>query len=340
MLIEKTLTAHTANNDIDNPSASATFIVVSDNWQDGPMDISLQGIADRITDADGNFCGWLAPGTSYCFNNKTDSRLVAGTVEVSDPKVKDMYGTYNLDIGPNGIIMRPGMTSDVRVYWTVKQKYVERPEYTIECKQDAKDDVEEVRFLYDFVTGKPVVNSAGDFFPSEPKMKIPLLVYEITRREKNNPMTVREQYTYAVNSDPWCGAVPGTVLINSILPKWNGNYWEVKYVLKYKQRGWGEKFLDEGKRQIKNGRSIPILDNKTNTLAQGAQKLDGHGHVPIERDAQGNPILDDKGKEKPIENYPGISFPLGNDYYWKYKTLPFAVLNLPDIFVPISKTSL
>ncbi len=336
MLIEKTLTAHTASNDVDNPNASATFTVISDNWKDGPLEISLQGIADQITDTEGRLQGWLAPGSLYCFDGKVDERLFASAIEVSDPKVRDMYGTYNLDIGPDGVIMRPGMTSDFRVYWTVKQKYVERPEYSIDCKQET----EEVRFLYEFATGQPVVNSAGDFFPSEPKMKIPLMVYEITRREKNNPITIRELYTYTVNTDPWCGAAPGTVLIDSILPKWNGNYWEVKYILKYKQRGWGEKFLDEGTREIENGKLIPILDPSTGTAFQKVAKLDGHGRFPIQRDSQGNPILDEKGKKKALTGFPGIQFPLEDNYYWKYKMLPFAVLNLPDIYIPISKISL
>jgi len=336
MLIEKTLTAHTAANDVDNPSAGATFTVVSDDWQDGPLEISLQGIADCITDSDGKLHGWLAPGAFYRFNGTTDERLIAGTIEVSDPKVRDVYGTYNLDIGPKGIVLRPGMASDVRVYWTVRQKYVERPEYTIECKHE----VEEVRFLYDWATGQPVANSAGDFFPSEPKMKIPLMVYEITRREWNNPISVRQLYTYSVNSDPWCGAAPGTVLIDSILPKWNGNYWEVKYVLKFKENGWGEKFLDEGLREIENGKRIPITDPSTGTPFQKVVKLDGYGRFPVQRDSQGNPILDAQKKKLPLTDFPGVLYPLANNYYWKYKILPFSALMLPDVFVPVSKLSL
>ena len=335
-MLKKKLTGHTATNGTQNPTVTTVYTVVSDDPLDGPMQISLQGLGENIADATGEILGWVRPGLYYQFGGFTDPRLMAGKIEVSDPKLLTSSAEYALQVGEDGIVVIPNPVTEPRIQWTVKQTFSEIPEFTIECKQE----VEEVRFLYDEVSGNPVVNSAGDFFPSEPKMKIPILVYEITRFEINNPVAKRESYTYAVNADVWCGAEPGTLLMDSVLPTWNGNQWNVKYVMKYKQRGWGEKYLDEGLREIKNGKLISILDPNKGTDITNAVKLDGHGRFPIERDGQGNPILDEKGQVKPIQNFSGVQFPQGNNYYWKYKALPFGNLLLPIISLPTSKITL
>lgn len=342
MLTEIKLTSHNGIDDTHEPSATLTYTVISDNPMDGPMQISLQGIAPRIADDSGEILGWIMPGSNYRFGNFTDHRLLAGKIEVTDRKVLEKAAEYKIQLDEEGGKVVENKLPQDRIQWTVKQTFKERPEYTIVSKHET----EKVRFLYDVLTGRPIVNSAGGFFPQGegkdekwPMMEIPILVYEITRFEVSNPINRRELYTYAVNSDSWCGATPGTILMDSVLPKWNGNSWEVTYAIKFKHQGWGKKYLDEGLQQIVNGRLVPILNNE-GVISSTPEKLDGSGRRAIARDHAGNPILDSDGNEQTDPGFPGILYPPGNDYYWKYKMLPFADLGLPDITLPISKTHL
>lgn len=361
MIIDIKLLNHTGKNNYDSPSAELTYAVVSDDWEDGPLAIAIQGESDRIAEETGRILGWLPPGTPYRFGNQINDRIIATEVTVSDPRVLDADNEYDFRIGPNGLGLVRNDRRRALVQWTVKQRYAERPmeEETFTLKTSL-GEVEKVDFLFDMRTGEPVVNSVGDFFPKWDERKIYPRIYTLTRKEQLNPVKKSDIYHRVVNSDDWYGAVPGTVLMTSILPEWDGTVWKVEYKFQYKEGGWGEKYLDEGFRHWgygilkkfrfagddessityvvdeKNGRKlVPILNE--GIPVSRAEKLNGRGHAAVQLDENGLPLLNEEGKTIPLEGFLGVQYPLGNEYYWKYPALPFAPLELPNPYFPVSK---
>lgn len=331
MIFEKRITSVTGKFDSESPEYSVTFKVLSDNWRDGPLAIQVQGVADKIADGSGRVQGWLPSGQPWIFGNEIDVRVAASAVEVQDRRVIDSDEEYEIHVRHGGIEFDRSEHRRAVVQWTVKQNF-KKPSFD---NQDPEEEPSEedtfqlktskeyydVAFERDIRTGKPIVNSAGDKFrPSLSRRKV-IRIFSLTRKERPNKLKLYEQYEDVVNKDEWYGAKPGTILMESIIPDWDGNIFTVTYSFKYKADGWGEKYLDTGFRYIREKEieypvwnwdmSVSLKKTKIkecfSALSDGTQtnveepiKLDGEGRLPIRRkdkkeafvDLDGQPMKD------------------------------------------------
>lgn len=309
----------------DSPKLSITFSVISDDWRDGPVAIAIQGTSEQIMDSTGKVLGWLPRGQHYDFGNDIDYGLLAADVEVGDRKVLDADDEYTLHV----LDMKRNNNRSALIRWTVTQNFTkwsakndtpgngnengdpsESDMGTLDCSKEYYD----VPFVRDARTGKLILNSAGDPFTPTPAMRRAIRGFVFTRREKKNRLSLYEQYENVVNSDTWHGASPGTVLMESILPKWDGNVFNVTYSFKYKADGWGEKYLDTGLRKLitenETKKRVPIMGDE-NAPIDSPVKLDGKGGVLADDDA-------------------GVDIPNGNEFFWKYNEMAFAPLAIPN----------
>ncbi|MDR1268944.1 MAG: hypothetical protein LBK82_05415 [Planctomycetaceae bacterium] len=362
------ITSHSGNYSSDEASVSITFIVFTDDWRDGPLAIVAQGIASEIVDESGKVKGWLQRGKPYRFGNEIDERIVASDVEVSDRKVIGTDNEYDISIRSNDIKLQHNDHRQALVQWTVKQNF-KKPDLDNQEESD-KDDPEpseddnftlkygkewiEVPFIRDVNFGNLVTNSAGDAFIPTPTMKKAIRMFTLSRKERVNRLKLYENYENVVNKDSWYGAKPGTVLMESITPSWDGNIFTVEYLFKYNEKGWGEKYLDTGFRELfvqeidgKDGKKIkikeytPINATGSQTPVEEPAKLDGNGRVPIHRqrnEAKDYPFIDADGNiMRDSETFEELWYETGNPIYItdkndkKYKK-PYE--NFPGVDVP------
>lgn len=327
MIFDKRITSITGKFDSESPEYTITYKILSDNWRDGPLAIQMQGVAKSIVDASGRVQGWLKQGEPWIFGNENDRRVKASAVEVSDRKVIDSDEEYEIYIRNGGIQFSRSEHRIVVAQWTVKQSFKkESPENEEPDDDPSIDDAFQLRtskeyydvaFTRDMRTGKPVTNSAGDpFRPALSRRKV-IRVFSLTRKERPNNLKLYEQYEDIVNKDEWYGAQPGTILMESIIPDWDGSIFTVTYNFKYKADGWGEKYLDTGMRYVRTKETkypvydhvtglltwktksikeyFPILTDGTQTTAEEPEKLDGTGHVPIRRKDRQEAFVDFDG---------------------------------------------
>ena len=326
MIIDKKITQITGNykstgeKESESQEIAITYSVISDSWYDGPKTIAAQGQAERITSATGNVLGWLKPDSYYCFGNEIDYNLTASEVKVSERTVLHADDEYTISINPDGINLNRNKSRFALIRWTVLQTFRKASSTTLTLTHST--EYEEEDFTVDVRTGKYILNSAGDPFPSKPKKRIPIFKFVLKRQEKENPLFKCQLYANVVNSDLWHGMKPGSVLMDSIGAEWKDNIWNVTYTFKYKNRGWGEKYLDFGKNERKevkidvkdrNGnffermvvRKVPIINPSTGTAVNEPVQLDGHGkYQPLKKNEM-DPAKLVKKKSNAIEQLAG-----------------------------------
>ncbi|MDR1181125.1 MAG: hypothetical protein LBL13_04020 [Bacteroidales bacterium] len=336
------ITSHSGNYSADEASVSITFIAFTDDWRDGPLAIVTQGVADNIVDDNGKVLGWLNRGKPYKFGNETDERIVASDVEVSDRKVIGTDNEYDISIRSNDIKLQHNDHRQALVQWTVKQNF-KKPDLDNQEESD-KDDPEpseddnftlrygkewiEVPFIRDVNFGNLITNSAGDAFVPTPTMKKAIRTFTLSRKERVNRLKLYEKYENVVNKDSWYGAKPGTVLMESITPSWDGNIFTVEYLFKYNEKGWGEKYLDTGFRELftykikdKSGEEnefkthVPINAKGSETPVEEPAKLDGNGRVPIHRKDRVCPFIDSNGNIITDNNFEQLWYEKGDPVY-------------------------
>jgi hypothetical protein len=257
MIFEKRITSITGSFDAESCNYSVTYQVYSDDWRDGPCAIAIQGSAEKIVDNDGKVLGWLKRGKPWKFGNEVDLRAVASAVEVSDRKIID--ADDELEITNNGLTFERNKRRRAIVRWTVKQNFKKRSFESEEPdKRPREDDFFTLKYAKEFVdvpfirdvrTGALIVNSAGDPFIPTPTRKVAIRCFSLVRKERRNKCKLYDRYENVVNKDKWYDFEPGTVLMESITPDWDGTIFTVTYSFKHNPLGWGEKFLDTGLRE-------------------------------------------------------------------------------------------
>jgi hypothetical protein len=251
----------------------------------------------------------------YRLGNDYWETCYAGPLDVTDRKIIRGKGDWDIV----GITILPILNTEPLIRYNVRQQYStqhakESPETgnpTIGDRAtiDVSFDWEEVPFTHDILTGMPVLNSAGQPFnpPAIRRRKIP--VYSITRREIWNPLAKCKAYSNTVNYEVYCGALPGTLLMDSIVPKYDGQAWRVTYNIKEREEGWETYLLDTGYYERLPNALIPITEVDGTPLYEPA-KLNGFGRRIVD------------------QALPGVNV----GPYHKYPQRLFGLLQLPNPF--------
>jgi hypothetical protein len=323
MIIEKILTNVTGSFNLDVKEVDLEWIVFSDTVADFSIAVAMQGTLPRGANMiqNGQAAGWLPPGDFYRLGNEWWTTCYAFGVDVSDRMLIGDGGYAVTSV--TGYSKSAPVNAQVR--WRVKQKFStnaqkkesENGNPSVDDKITVRMNIEleEVPFLQDFVTGRLVVNSAGQFFNQPPTFKRKIPVFTISRREMINPLNKAVAYTNVVNSDLYYGAPPGTLLMDTITCDYDGVAWSnVTYILKQKTEGWQSWYLDTGYSEVRNEKLINILDDEG---------------VPVSEPAKLNGL----GQKLPNQALEG--FNVGP--FWKYQAKPFSVLALPNPFALITR---
>lgn len=319
-IIETILTNITGNFALDKKEVTLEWLVFSDNLNDFAVAIAQQGTVESMI-VNGKAAGWLAPGKPYQLGNEQWETAFAGELSVSERKIIRGTGNYNIQIGGGTVGMVPITPSGI-VQWKVTQKYSTKENKESEENDNTENpftlkmsvELEEVPFERDIRTNKLILNSAKQFFNPPPTMKQKITTYSISRREYGNPVGKAKMYSNVVNSDNFYGAEAGTVLMESVTCHFDGKVWsEVSYTFKERLDGWQTYLLDTGTMEYKDEKLVAIL-NDDGTAVSEPVKLNGSGEK-----------LDNQN-----ENGYNVG-PL-----WKYKALPFSVLQLPNFYAAVS----
>jgi hypothetical protein len=401
MIIDKRITGQSGKYDSESSEVTITFQAISDDWRDGTWFILQRGIARRevvnpVTraiefvpidnlldpDNDGKTLGWLEAGMPYRFGFEHDDRIVATEVQVQDRRVLRADSPFDLQIINNVIKLVPQTRRTGLVMWTVTQTFKKRSfENSNPDEEPSEDDLFTLRvgkewfdvpFIRDVRTNKLIINSAKDEFNPVPTKREAIRTFTLSRKERQNRMTLYDQYENVVNADWWYGAKPGTILMESIVPNWDGNIFTVEYTWKYNRRGWGEKYLDTGLRELKENvqnlqdldgnqftlkekKYYPILSTGSQTPVEEPVKLDGTGKVPVHKATKICPFIDDQGQAMTDDEtgeilwyetgeivYDVLADADGNpisDGDGNYKLIPRDYANFPGVDVPFDYPS-
>jgi len=320
-IIDKYLIDSRGSFELDRKEFTLEWLVFADDILDHARSIANQGTIEpeeEMIGTDGKAKGWYAPGVPYRLGNERNDTCYAGNLEVYERRI--IRGKGDFAILP-GFDFTPIFNGTPLIQYRVRLRF--STDYQKEAADDgevSEDDKitikvsyewEDVPFVQDVLDGRPVFNSAGMPFnpPAVMRRKIP--VYSITRREIRNPIRKANAFSNTVNDGDYYGAEIGTLLMDSIIPDYDGQRWSVTYVLKEKPEGWQTNLLDTGYyHRLPNGMLVPILGQDDGLPISEPAKLDGTGHV-----------LSD-------QSLPGV--PVGP--YHKYLEMPFDELRLPNPF--------
>lgn len=168
------------------------------------------------------------------------------------------------------------------------------------------------RVIWVDLDGKPCVNTAYQLFDPPLEIDETGAIVTITRNESSfgfaSHILPMENHTNA--SSIW-GAAAETLLIQEVTGQnaWHegAQYWVVKYVIEYNERGWKESILSRGMMQIESAGKL--------TRCKDANKQDVTEPVP----------LDTNGKQIPASSLPGAA------YFKEFRTkntYDFSLLNI------------
>ena len=131
--------------------------------------------------------------------------------------------------------------------------------------------------------GKPMQNSAGEFFDPLPEIDDSRPILTVTRNEANPWNFSRAiQYQDAINSDEFYGFDPRQCKINIRANEVYENlyhYWEVTYEIHFRREGWRLKLINRGKNELVGGELKAILDPRTKQPVTEPKLLDASGAV-------------------------------------------------------------
>ena len=270
----------------ENSETTLEWLVYSDVILDYSQRIVSQGtIAPNASlIAGGKAQGWYAFGTPYQLGNDGKDDIFARRVEVFDRKIIRGKGDFliqNLDIVEIFDPVNPLIQWRVRQTFTADDPKAEEPKaepsendkFTISVSYEWED----VPMAFDIVTGKLILNSAGMPFnpPVIRRRKIPII--SMTRKEYGNPVMKALAYTGTVSND---------MLIDSIVPQYDGKIWTVTYNIKIKPEGWAFSVMDTGfhYRDPETGELFPITYDDGLPVNEPA-RLDGKGlPMPFDSD--------------------------------------------------------
>ncbi|MCL2710270.1 MAG: hypothetical protein FWE95_05265 [Planctomycetaceae bacterium] len=228
--------------------------------------------------------GWYAFGTPYQLGNDADEKIYAKRVEVFDRKIIRGKGDFLIKDLAIVEIFNP---ENPLVQWRVRQTFTTDPKADEPKEEPSENDKftvsifnewEDVPFLEDVVTGRPVLNSAGMPFGSPVKRRRKIPVISMTRKEYGNPVDKTVRYSNTVD---------GPFLIDSILSQYDGKIWTVTYNIKYRPEGWTTYLMDTGYYWCDpvTGYRYPILGEDDGLPVNEPVRLDGNGvPVPVDSD--------------------------------------------------------
>jgi hypothetical protein len=129
----------------------------------------------------------------------------------------------------------------------------------------------------------PILNSAGDPYDPLPEEDAQVEVLTITRWEKTIDNDKLRRYAGATNSKVFAGGAEGAALMMPIKRRRqyeNGQFlWQVTYQIKFAPPHipwlWDHRLVDQGFRELKDGKRIPIWKNGQQVTAP--ELLDGAG---------------------------------------------------------------
>lgn len=222
------------------------------------------------------------------------------------PRVGDPYITATeFDAGSRCQNVEGAQSDDPNV-WQVTATYSSKKEDPEKDKDDPLDRAAEIEWSSEKVsrvmdrdlTGKAVVNSAGEKFdpPIEVEESLPLVT--ITRNEDSYNYSLGLQYQDAVNSDPFFGFDPGQAKIKEIRARSqfeNDQYtWKVTYAIVFKREGWQTEVLDQGYWSVNEDGDKVLIKDVDNKPLSAPALLDGNGfEVSVKKitGAAGTPIV-------------------------------------------------
>jgi hypothetical protein len=165
--------------------------------------------------------------------------------------------------------------------------------------------------------GKPVVNSAGEFFDPPVECDDSRPVLTISRNERSFNPALAISYQDSVNADSFLGFRPGVVKVAGISAtnqvENNFFYWAVHYEFEFRREGWTTEILDQGRNRLVDGKLVPIYQRDKN-----GQPIDNLiVAVPVKLNGEGGEL---------VNSNPEIAHYVP---YFFYKSLPFSALRLP-----------
>lgn len=278
-LVEKYLVDTTGSFDKDDSETVLEWLVYSDTILDYAQRIAKQGEIlpgeSLINTTTGEARGWYKQGTPYSLGNDAAEDIFAGKVEVSDRKIIRGKGDFSIQ---NLNIVRRFKPENPLIQWRVRQTFSTKNDQSVNNEPSVDDpftvsvsyEWEEVPFTTDVITGKPVVNSAGQPFNTPATRRRKIAVIALTRKEYSNPVAKALVYSNTVD---------GIYLIDSIIPQFDGKSWTVTYNIKIKPEGWTVSLMDAGYhyREQTSKLLFPILNSGDGTPISEPARLNGNG---------------------------------------------------------------
>ena len=323
-IIGTILVSHHGAFEIDKAEFTLEWLVFSDNIRHFAQAIALQGTIapdENMIGPNGEAKGWYAPGVPYRLGDEWHSTCYAGNLEIAERTIIKGDGNFEISVDDvNGIRFTIKSNGNklikYRARLTFSTDYQKAtapdgmPSEEDKVTIDVSHEYEDVPFVKDAVNGRPVVNSAGMLFNPATSLRRKIPVYSITRREIANPIHKANWFSNAVNDAPYYGALPGTLLMDSIDAKFDGNAWNVTYRLKEKYEGWHTDLLDTGYYARDYSGKLFAIEMEDGTPISEPAKLNGMGGL------------------LPNQSLPGVNV----GPFHKYHGMPFDALRLPNPF--------
>jgi hypothetical protein len=213
-----------------------TFLLVSDNPNDGPVTVETYFF---------NQTG-ITPGSVYQTSTEYDLASWCKNVSASRDSDDGLNWIVTVDYGP---LDSQGQTipwlAPADIQWSFAQW--EQP-----LEYDA--------------FGRPIVNSAGDPFAEALTRDQSRPVLSVRQNEASFNAYLAMSYCDTVNANYFQGAAPGNVKCSNIsaaklFDQRYGYFWAVNYEFQFNAMSWDKWVLDQGYREYRDGKQVPVLIN-------------------------------------------------------------------------------
>ncbi len=235
----------------DDRTYTRTFIVISDDKNDGPIIVTTDPSIPRHFDV-------------YAFGNERDN----GSVVVDIDQERDI---------DNPLKWIVTVSYDSKDKAVTKQR--NRDKAPRDFDEDGVPDNMEIRYgtevrekaaVRDVLTKKAIKNSAGDLFDPPPVAPDPVLVINITRDEAEDTFSADnvEKFIKKTNKKPFFGFPEGTCLMDDINSdrqfQNNTFFWRVNYQVKVRndEDKWQAVLLQYGPNKLVNSTKVRIKDTE------------------------------------------------------------------------------
>jgi len=274
------------------------------------------------------------PYASYQSHDGVEFDLLAVLVDYqARRKVEDEYyhwiveATYSTEVPEGGI---PALTLFGHdALGSQNSPWLDRPVVEWDWEETTESPARDL-------DGKPYVNSASMPFMPAPAFPVARQVLLVSRNESAYSRVTAQNYAYAVNSDVFLGADPGTVRSSPVRMKVQNRgplqYYRTTYRLVFnlpyeplpgeqvpagKLRSWQPEILDQGTHQLQKIPLVPFYGKPVPIIRYGSPV-----HHPV--------LLDGFGREL-LPNVDGTFTPQYRKFK-RFKSFPFAPIIETGIF--------